>query len=206
LYVGEDSQARGFRHNIRAYNGSLAFTSVNHRRLPNPPVGGYVPFQIMGELYHLQGPLQNDEGVPPVFAQVWIYDSEYANDLRCSRSQNVSRATINELTDMLERCNPFPALYKMAHEQLSRDEPVSMSITPQLRLVMDIGGDRRTENLPTASEVAAVIPGGADTTSRDLALVLRTPTDGRTCKKIDVTHPAYLPLHYVLLFPHGDGG
>jgi hypothetical protein len=51
-------KATEFRRNIRRYNGALAFTSAMYQA--DTRVDGFVPFQIQGELYHLQGPLEND--------------------------------------------------------------------------------------------------------------------------------------------------
>src|SRR5882762_5255212 len=84
LYESNLPHAAQFRANIRRYNGALAFTSVNYRTDTRVD-GGYVPFQIQGELFHLQGPLENDPAVPPVFSQVWFHDPEFGNNLRCER-------------------------------------------------------------------------------------------------------------------------
>ncbi|KAN0072880.1 hypothetical protein V8E54_008994 [Elaphomyces granulatus] len=58
-----------FRDNICRYNSALAFTSINFRA-DDRLAGGFRPFQIQGELYHLQGPLENEPGVAPSFAQI----------------------------------------------------------------------------------------------------------------------------------------
>jgi hypothetical protein len=102
LYTSNDQDALQFRKNIRHYNGAFAFTSANYKT--NSRVReGFGPFQIQGELYHLQGPLEADNGVAPQFAQVWIYDPEYGNDVRCSRNSKLVRRTVDLLTDMLHR-------------------------------------------------------------------------------------------------------
>jgi hypothetical protein len=56
----------------------LAFTSlgVTEDHLVNRR-GGWV-FRISGELYLLIGSLQPDDGEPPAFAQLYIYDSDVA--------------------------------------------------------------------------------------------------------------------------------
>ena len=77
-----------------------------------------------------------------------------------------------------------------------------------MRLVLEEGADRRRENLPTSDEVAVIIPdenGGPS--CRDIILAERSGPDERPrYHRIHATHPAYMPLHYVLLFPHGDYG
>ncbi|KAN0082326.1 hypothetical protein V8E54_003624, partial [Elaphomyces granulatus] len=211
LYESNLPYAAQFRANIRRYNGALAFTSVNYRT-DTRVNGGYVPFQIQGELFHLQGPLENDPAVAPVFAQLWFHDPEFGNNLRCERDPAIDRATLGELTEVLQSVNPYIDLYKTAREQLVTMEShtgVHASLTAELALAIEPGADRRRENLPTASEVAAIVPDvGPDgqSSSRDLQLTLRAPRGGPPLQRVSTLHPSYLPLHYVLLFPHGDPG
>ncbi|KAL8480867.1 hypothetical protein ACS0TY_027405 [Phlomoides rotata] len=63
-----------------------------------------------------------------------------------------------------------------------------------MRLIEKRTGDGRTQNLPTASEVAALIPGDMDKNmeKRDI--------------RISELHPCYAPLQYSLLFPYGEDG
>ncbi|KAG1494147.1 hypothetical protein G6F46_009148 [Rhizopus delemar] len=71
------------------------------------------------------------------------------------------------------------------------------------------GNDRKTENLPTTSEIAAVIPAEfAGPSFRDIKITYRNSIehDSNSFKRINQTHAAFMPLHYVLLFPRGDYG
>ncbi|KAG5549150.1 hypothetical protein RHGRI_014498 [Rhododendron griersonianum] len=65
--------------------------------------------------------------------------------------------------------------------------------------------DRRRFNLPTTDEVAIVIPedGSESSGMRDIILHLE---GNNGLMRINECHPAYLPLHYVLLFPRGELG
>jgi hypothetical protein len=59
--------------------------------------------------------------------------------------------------------------------------------------------------LPTANEIAAVIPGdGSEEVSDHRDIVVRLQGGGLHC--ISHLNPAYSTLHYVLLFPHGEDG
>jgi hypothetical protein len=160
LYESSDEPAKKFRDEIRRYNGKLAFTSIGYTA-DTRVNGGYVPFQIQGQLYHLQGPLENQPGAAPRYSQLWIVDSEMANDVRC-RDRNIDPATLNELTDVLPEVNPYIGLYETARDQMvtteAHDSLDHTPLTAQLSLVMEAAADRRRENLPTASEVAGVIP------------------------------------------------
>ena len=78
-----------------------------------------------------------------------------------------------------------------------------------MRLVLEESADRRRENLPTSDKVAVIIPDeNGDPSFRDIVLAERggRPADQPRCRRIHATHPAYMPLHYVLLFPRGDPG
>ena len=54
------------------------------------------------------------------------------------------------------------------------------------------------------NEIAVIIPDGyEDAGCRDIILADR---NGYTFHKISPNHAAYMPLHYVLLFPNGEHG
>jgi len=114
---------------------------------------------------------------------------------------------------MLQAISPFIQLYLTARErfaQLSEQEPnLHIILNPQLSLIMETGADMRRDNLPTANEVAMILPeeysrGGF----RDIVLAERVNGEvldnGLTI--INSNHASYLPLHYVLLFPYGEPG
>ena len=221
LLTSQDHDAVEFRKNIRCYNSALAFTSVDYK-VDSRVSGGIVPFQIQGQLCHLHGPLEPNTGQTPAGAQVWFHDPEMGNQIRMNRANRnrngdarINGSTLGRLTHMLYQCNPFIGIYTTAREQLlaleRRLTPVQVLFTPEMRLVMDYGADRRRENLPTSSEVAAIIPdlgpGWHKTTFRDMSLTLRSANPGQLgLRRVDPSHAAYLPLQYVLLFPHGDTG
>jgi hypothetical protein len=211
LYQSTDHIPTQFRDKIRHYNGALAFTSVMCNTNAHVQ-GGYLPFQIQGELYHLQGPLENAPGRAPRYSQLWILDPEIANNVRCDHDRDINRSTLNELTDVLQQVNPFIDIYKTAHEQMvsmeAHSPPGHAPLTTELSLVMEAAADRRRENLPTASEVAGVIPdlGAGTDPSLSLSVTLRSPQGGTGWQRVKWADDKYLPLHYVLLFPHGDPG
>lgn len=73
----------------------------------------------------------------------------------------------------------------------------------RLKLISDRATDGRIYNLPTASEVAALIVGDVDTPSnRDIIL----ETQSRKLQRINELHASYLGLQYPLLFPCGEDG
>ena len=175
--------------------------------------GGVNYFQIHGELYHLQGPLDTAAGQAPRYAQLYFYDPAYATDARLRANTELDGAVLRGLLDMLHDVrNPYIRLYLTARERLQAHqhtaEPSRVILNPQMRLVLEEGADRRRENLPTSDEVAVIIPDeNGDSSFRDIVLAERGgPTNQPRCHRINATHAAYMPLHYVLLFPRGDLG
>jgi Helitron helicase-like domain at N-terminus len=76
---------------------------------------------------------------------------------------------------------------------------------------MEKGADRRHENLPTTDELALLIPEEEDKPGGPDLIFEHRLAWGSTEKRprlerIHFTHPAYMPLPYVLLFPDGDVG
>ena len=182
---------------------SLAFTSlgVTEDRLVNCR-GGWV-FRISGELCHLVGSLRPDEGVPPAYAQLYIYDSHLALHQRMSRNSNLREDTMRSLQSMLLDTHRYSHDFKHAYEIL-QDYPDAPNAEVRLRVLPH--PTSRAYDIPTSDEVAVILPGdGSAPERRDIILRSRT-TKGEELARIDDGHPAYAPLHYVLLFPYGTNG
>ncbi|GFR99175.1 ATP-dependent DNA helicase PIF1 [Elysia marginata] len=65
-------------------------------------------------------------------------------------------------------------------------------------------GHARSYNLPTSSEIAALLPSGS-TGNLDISLKCREG-DGQELKRINTCHRSYDPLHYILMFLTGCDG
>ena len=212
LYEEQDPCSRAFRKNVRAYNSAFAFTSLSYTKDTRVTHrNGIQCFQIHGELYHLQGPLIPKSQEPPSFAQLFFYDLELATNAQANQHQDLDRIVFRRLIDMLHDCNPYITLYKTAQERLqaqsSQSSPLRILLSPQMQLVMERGANRRRENLPTGNEIAVIIPNEYNRGSfRDIVLATRDLTRNSRLQRIAVTHPGYMPLHYVLLFPCGEKG
>ena len=75
----------------------------------------------------------------------------------------------------------------------------------QIRLHLQPGTDACRYNLPSADEIAVVIPGdGSENVqdSRDIVIQYQ----GGALRRISHLHQSYSSLHYVLLFPRGENG
>ncbi|KAF7807310.1 uncharacterized protein G2W53_039471 [Senna tora] len=74
----------------------------------------------------------------------------------------------------------------------------------RLRLVRKSHSDARTYNLPTASEVAALIVGGFSLDKGEHDIIVENRSG--LLERIEELHPLYLPIQYPLLFPYGEDG
>ena len=111
--------ARRFRQQLRAYNAALSFTSLNYTTTDRGASGGVNCFQIHGELYHLQGPLDTATGQSPRYAQLYFYDPAYATDTHLRANTELDGTILRGLLDMLiDVGNPFISLYQTARERL----------------------------------------------------------------------------------------
>lgn len=77
LLFGEDGVSINFNENIRAYNSMFAFTSMGGE-IDNSVNNGRGPFvfRLHGQNFHQIVSLLPAEGMPPAFAQLYIFDTE----------------------------------------------------------------------------------------------------------------------------------
>ena len=121
LFTDCTPEARDFRSNIRAYNSSLAFASLGVQEDVLPTRGPYM-FRIHGSVYHRIGHFFPENGKPPKFSQIYIYD--IANEIahRTAWNSDLHRDLLQKLQAVLHDCNPFVSAYKQAAELLEREE------------------------------------------------------------------------------------
>ena len=196
---------RDFVHNIRQYNNTFAFTSlgveVDRHTVQGP---GPAAFRIHGGLYHLMGSLLPRENEVPSFAQLYIHDPHEAVAIRQQRNGNLNADVLRELNDMLFNHHPYVQVFKHAHQILNA-RPEANQSDLRVRLHYNEATDARRYNLPTANEIAAVIPGdGTEVLNENRDIILRL--EGGGLRRISHLHRAYSTLHYVLLFPKGEHG
>jgi len=202
LLTESTADAKNFRQNIRAYNSSFAFTSMGVHQDLLPP--GTFVFRIRGAIYHRIGHILPNEGEPPRFSQIYIHDNEVDN--RVAWNTDLKKETVATLQEMLHNTNPFIEAFKNAAEMVTNDPLGTLKIVLQANPQTDL----RRYNIPTASEIAAIIPNGSENqpANRDVVLYRRTENSpsGHNLQHINETHPQYDPLQYVLILPHGRYG
>jgi len=211
LYDDLSEYSKQFKENIRRYNAAFAFTSVKCTAF-NQGVSN-MPVQIQGQLYHLQGPLCADDELSSVYAQLYILDPQYAASVRFAyNNKKLDKDLIEIISLLIHDINPYVNLYKHVKELLDSNAARSdmssyVRIAPSARIELIAGNDRRTENLPTNNEVAVVVPNETSAaTFRDIRVYLRNSDSAHPYTTISQTHGLYMPLHYTILFPHGDIG
>ncbi|XP_074313927.1 uncharacterized protein LOC141649130 [Silene latifolia] len=101
---------------------------------------------------------------------------------------------------MVDRYNVLAKSFRMARDRLHQGADGEV----RLRLISARNTDGRTYNLPTVSEVAALIVGDMENTvdSRDIVVEERS---GRL-QRISELHASYLALQYPILFQRGEDG
>ena len=211
LFDDLSSRGRHFRDNIRRYNSAFAFASLKCDVIDGNV--GNMPFKIHGQMYHQQGPLTTDDGTAPRYAQLYIYDPQYAASMRhLNTNEQLDRGIIDNISVILHEVNPLVRLYQHSFELLSSaaentDDNPSVRISPALNIELISGSDRRTQNLPTSDEVAMIIPNETSSKNfRDVRIYLRNSDTEYAFTTISQNHALYIPSHYTLLFPHGDMG
>ncbi|XP_076905357.1 uncharacterized protein LOC143561098 [Bidens hawaiensis] len=173
LFSNVGPKSKFFLKNIRRYNSMFAFTSMG-RKVDSSINRGNAPFvfRISGQNYHSIGSLLPENGSKPKFSQLYIYDTE------------------NEVSN--RQC-----LFRMARDRFQENPHANL----KLRLIGRRQQDGRTYNLPSSSEVAALIVGDiGNIEPRDIIVETKTGS----LKHISELHPSYVPLQYPHFYIYGD--
>nr|KAJ0226417.1 hypothetical protein LSAT_V11C100047890 [Lactuca sativa] len=207
LYLEINSKSKYFMKNIRRYNSMFSFTSMGGK-VDSSINKGNAPyiFRLSGQNYHSIGSLLPTNGCQPRFSQLYIYDTENetSNRQKCFGGTKHDSTSADDSTDL----QIIEYLKLMLDSNNELDVRDVFNSNPRADLKLRIIGKRkhdgRTYNLPTASEVAALIVGdiGDFIDNRDIVV----KTSSGALRRISELHPSYLALQYPLLFPYGDDG
>lgn len=176
LFTSDNVQTRHFRENIRQYNLALTFISLKCQLDIRLGPGGYKCFSIHGQLYHMSRSLSNLDENPEntTYTQLYLYDSVFANAKRSEHNPGLNQSLLEQLTAMFHKYDPFIALYKTAYERLQDPDnspEIRIILNPQMHLLLEEDTDYRRHNLPTANEIAMIIPDEYDRAGfRDIIL------------------------------------
>jgi hypothetical protein len=108
---------------------------------------------------------------------------------------------VRDIRETLDDCdNPYVRVYNTVRDTLHSQHAPPI----KLKILSKRGRDGRRYNLPTASEVAALIVGDFDGVNADRDVIVETQSG--LLQRILTFQPAYWPLQYPLLFPRGEDG
>ena len=206
LYKGTHRYSKDFFNNIRQYNLTFSMTSLGvDEELTYRGGDGPYCFKIRGQLHHRIGSLLPDSNTDtPKFAQLWILDPQEALGHRQNLNPRLNPNLLMTLNDIIVHAagNPFIGLYNTAYETFQREGLNNEEY--KIKLVINQEVDLRRYNLPTANEIAVLMPlqEGETPSKRDIILRFK----GGSLQRISDISPMYLPLYYVLLFPRGELG
>ncbi|GJV76883.1 DNA helicase [Tanacetum coccineum] len=195
---------RRFMENIRAYNQMFSMTSFG-ARVEDSINNGRAPyvFKISGEVYHWIGSLCPNEGDPPRFLQLYIYDTknEVANRMRHFGgigSGNLEEAIVEGLINFLDEHNELVRLFRT-----TRDKCAGQFVPDfKLRLYSVVGA--REYDLPTSETLGGIVFQNGQDTETDYDVIIQSR--GGPPQRINKLHPSYMSLQFPLLFIFGQPG
>ncbi|KAL1309905.1 hypothetical protein AAHE18_17G212000 [Arachis hypogaea] len=175
----------------------FCFTSMA-RKIDRGVNNGTAPpiFKLGGQNYHSIGSLLPPDSLRPTFAQLYVYDTENEIDNRIGTLQEI----VAILRNMLDKYNSLAKSFCYARDRYQQKNCTNI----KFKLISKRTKDGKTYNLPSASEVAALIIGNVEQLSEDRDIIIESQS--RKLQRIDVFHPSYLALQYPLLFPYGEDG
>nr|GEX81184.1 uncharacterized protein [Tanacetum cinerariifolium] len=211
LYRNNDSRSKNFLKNIRTYNMMFSFTSMGGK-VDHSVNRGNAPywFRLHGQNYHNHGSLLPLESSTSKFAQLYIYDTENEVQNRISglrsgseknntsSSDSIDSQIITDISSILVADNELVKSYRMVRDRHKLDQLQNV----RLRLIGRRQSDGREYNLPTASEVSALIIGDIAQSLDERDIIIETKLGNM--QHINVLHPSFLSLQYPLLFPYGE--
>ncbi|CAL1380923.1 unnamed protein product [Linum trigynum] len=158
---------------------------------------------ICGEKYHKIGSLFPTVGEKPKFAQLYVFEPENEIDNRLSNFASRETRLLPELLTswlhMLDQHNELVKTFRRVRQQLQD------STTPNIKLrIFGAKSRNRQYDLPTSTEISALIPGDFITDRDDRDVIADHISEG--LKRITSLNPKFDALHFPLLFPYGEDG
>ncbi|GJX66620.1 DNA helicase [Tanacetum coccineum] len=176
---------RHFMENIRAYNQMFSMTSLGANIDESINIGRrpYV-FKISGQLYHWIGSLCPEEGEPPRFLQLYVYDTNNEVD-NCmnhfgGQNSNLCSDIVEGLIELLDTHNALVQLFRTAREKLADTHVPNF----QVRLYNVVGAHEY--ELPTGDMLGAIVYEPGPETQMDYDIIIEERT-GRLFQQYVVT-------------------
>ena len=224
LYNGDSVPfSQTFLQNIRTYNSSLAFASMNCTITQNLLQQVPYCFRIHGQVYYRVASLHPPPERNPRFCQIYIFDTERASLEReeQARHYNLNPHLLMLLHNVLREHHPLASMfYTMGQvEELENQRAANANIIPRqvfMHIRTDRADDQRRYNAAAANEIAAVFTSEDGTPPSclkyEIVIHPRPTTDSRgnlrhnELQCIQRMNPNCDPMIYPLLFPYGEQG
>ncbi|KAL6577223.1 hypothetical protein OROMI_011499 [Orobanche minor] len=152
----------------------------------------------------------DDVPTPPELAQssdVVLQDGDENLSYRHSNStgsrgnsNGLQADIVQKLKEMLDENNILVQSFRMARDKIQQCSEANV----KLKLIGRRDKDGQMYNLPTASEVAALVVGDFDEALGNRDIIVETKTG--YLKRINELHASYIGLQYPLIFPYGEDG
>ena len=204
LWLGNDERSVVLKKFSRTLNNAVSLTSLKNHA---PVRSGWQPTVIFqGKVTTRAGPLLPSDGETPMYTQLYVHDpgmestTRYNNmvipDAASVQEKLVLREVLETVQQTVHEVNPFVQDFKqiveMSNEDLLDGKIVISAKAPR-------GEHVRLYNLQTNLKEVSIL---TDSQPHDLVLQKR----GGGIRLIHDMNPKGMPLHFVLLFPHGTYG
>ncbi|XP_057415202.1 uncharacterized protein LOC130710064 [Lotus japonicus] len=237
LLTHNEPRRRNFLDNIRSYNSMFAFTSIGGKVVSSVNDGHGPPkFIISGQNYHRIGSLLPEEGHPPKFAQLYIYDTQNEVENRIKHFRYFISINLATSYIIYIYIYTFMVLIIIIY---NRSGSGNSSIDPDLvsdlikmvdefnrlaklfRRVRDYVQEGEAENValrlfrscsldPKTYNLPSVDEVAAlivgHFDSSDCGRDIILRTRNGQLQRIYENHSSFMPLQYPILFPHGEKG
>ncbi|XP_071700240.1 uncharacterized protein [Rutidosis leptorrhynchoides] len=193
-----------FTDNIRAYNQMFSMTSYGAKidDIINDGRSPYV-FKVSGQIYHWIGSMCPQQGVPPRFLQLYIYDTDHEVENRMSHfggqdSNRLCGSVVSQLIELLDTHNELVKLFRTARDKCRDSEVPTFCVR-----LFSVSGSRQ-HALPASNAIGDIVfdSGPRATTDYDVIVEPR----GEVPRRINKLHPIYMSSQFPLMFFYGEPG
>ena len=178
--------------------GQLYIVDTENEIQNRASIIGYVKFKLLSSYQTYSMRLQNL--CNNIYSDI-AFNRKYKAKREKAKKERLRQQVIERIVKMLDEVNPYVHQFRSARERFNTNPEETL----HMRIVSNREKDGRTYDTPTASEVAALIPGdfSLDMDKRDI--VLEEKQTG-WLKRISEIHPSNLALQYPLIFTYGEDG
>lgn len=114
LLEGLHTKSGHFKKNIRHYNNSFSFASLNANVINFNNVRRPFCYKIQGQIYYqINTVLYPDKGEDPCFGQLFIYDPEEAIHYRLKSNKNLDKELLQTIENIMRTSNTYTKSFMM---------------------------------------------------------------------------------------------